>query len=117
MTQRSLRFTIERPVEYRFTDVRGGSRLRGRTINISSGGVLLRTDQRIGVGRKLEITVRMAQLMPGGPEVDLRLLGIAVRSGDGWVAVQAHKQQILKGLSGTLPGSDSIPGRIQDPAA
>lgn len=96
MTQRSFRFSIERPVEYRFTDTRGGPRLQGRTVNISSTGVLFRTEEKIGVGRKMEVIVRMAQLAPNAPEIDLRLLGIAVRSGDGWVAVQARKYQILR---------------------
>ena len=96
MNQRSHRFAIERPVEYRFTDTRGGPTMQGHTVNISSTGVLLRTDEKIGVGRKLELIVRMARLAPNGPEVDLLLLGMTVRSGDGWVAVQARKHQILK---------------------
>ena len=125
MKQRPLRFAIERPVEYRFTDARGSTRLPGRTVNISSTGVLMRTDQRIGVGRRLELIVRMAQLMPGGPEVDLRILGTTVRSGDGWVAVEARKHQILsrrdeaaefRRLPGILRGSGNIPGRMQNPA-
>jgi hypothetical protein len=105
MIQRPLRFAIERPVDFRFTDVRGGPRLQGRTVNISSTGVLMRTDQRIGVGRKLELIIRMARLTPDGPEVDLRLLGMAVRSGDGWVAVQARKHQILKRSVESAPTS------------
>ncbi len=83
-------------MEYRFTDTRGGPRLQGHTVNISSTGILLRTEEKIGVGRKLELTVRMAPLAPHAPEVDLRLLGRSVRSGDGWVAVQARKHQILR---------------------
>lgn len=115
-------------MEYRFTDARGGPRLQGRTVNISSTGVLMRTDQKIGVGRRLELYIRMAQLTPGGPEVELRLLGITVRSGEGWVAVHARKHQILarpqalppavaRSLSGIPPGTGSILGRIQGPAA
>ncbi len=124
MIQRPLRFAIERPVEYRFTDVRGGPRLMGRTINISSTGVLMRTDQKIGVGRKLELIIRMAKLTPDSAEVDLRLTGMAVRSGEGWVAVQARKHQILKRPApppthppGMSPNSDSTPGKTQSPAA
>jgi hypothetical protein len=121
MTERALRFSIERPVEYRFTDFRGGPRLTGRTINISSTGVLLRTEQRIGVGRRMELIIRMAPLQPGGPEVDLRLLGMTVRCGDGFVAVQARKSQILprpvsptpEALSGMLSRSGSTLGSIQ----
>jgi len=95
MVDRALRFGIQRPVEFRFTDVRGAPRHQGRTVNISSTGVLFETDQKIGVGRKLEIIVRMAKLTPESMEVDLRLLGMSVRSGEGWVAVQVKKHQIL----------------------
>ena len=114
---------MERPVEYRFTDVRGSARQQARTVNISSTGVLLRTDQRIGVGRKLEVIVRMAKLAPDSPEIDLRLLGMTVRAGDGWVAVEARKHQILSRApapTGSLcipPGNGNTPGRLADPAA
>ncbi len=92
---RPLRFEIERPVEYRFTDVRDATRFLGRTVNISSGGVLFQTDQSVTVGRKLELTVRMAKLAPEAPEVDLRLLGVAVRCGQGWAAAHIRKHKIL----------------------
>lgn len=95
MIDRPPRFEIERPVEYRFTDARDATRFFGRTVNISSGGVLIQTDQSVGVGRKLEMTVRMAKLAPEAPEVDLRLLGVSVRSGQGWVAAQVRKHKIL----------------------
>ncbi len=95
MIERPLRFAMEQPVEFRLTDMRGGPRHQGRTINISSNGVLLQTDQRIGVGRRLEIFVKMAKLTPDSVEVDLRMQGMSVRSGDGWVAVQVKKHQIL----------------------
>ena len=126
MIQRPTRFAIERPVDYRFTDVRGGPRLQGRTINISSTGVLMRTDQRIGVGRKVELIIRMAKLTPDSADIDLRLLGMTVRSGDGWVAVQARKSQLLKrpaaartstGLPGTPADEGSSHGTRSGPAA
>jgi len=95
MTERPLRFDIERPVEFRLTDVHGSPRLQGRTVNISSGGVLIKTDEKIGVGRKIEMLVRMAKLAPDSLEVDLLLRGLTVRSGQGWVAVHVKKRQIL----------------------
>jgi hypothetical protein len=96
MIDRPVRFEIERPVDFRFTDVRNGGALHGSTINISSNGVLIRTDQKIGLGRKMEVIIRMAKLTPDSTEVDLRLLGVSVRSGDGFVAVQIRKHQILR---------------------
>jgi len=125
MMQRPHRFAIEQPVEFRFTDVRGCPSLTGRTINISSTGVLMHTDETIGVGRKLEVVVRMPPLTPECRPIDLRLLGMAVRSGEGWVAIHARKSQMLKKAepgsaftesSGTPPGSGSTLDRTPDPA-
>ncbi|MBI3667152.1 MAG: hypothetical protein HY236_13175 [Acidobacteria bacterium] len=95
MTDRPMRFAMERPVEFWFTDIRDPRRFRGRTLNISSGGVLVQTEEQIGVGRKIEMVVRMATLTPDNAPVDLRLLGRTVRSGQGWVAAQIKKYQIL----------------------
>ncbi len=95
MKYRPIRFEIERPVSFRLTDARGGPRFEGRTVNISSGGVLFKTAQAVGVGRRLEMLVRMAQSGEPGLDVDLRLLGRVVRSGPGWAAVQVQKHQIL----------------------
>ena len=94
MTERPARFQIERPVEFRFADARGAPLLRGRTVNISSGGVLFRTDQTIGIGRKIDMIVRMFESDSDELKVDLRLYGRVVRSGVGWAAVEVKKHQI-----------------------
>ena len=86
---------MERAVEFWLTDVRNAPRFQGRTLNISSGGVLVQTNERIGVGRKIEMVVRMATLTPESAPVDLRLLGRTVRTGQGWLAAQIKKYQIL----------------------
>jgi hypothetical protein len=103
MIDRPVRFEIDRPVEFRLTDQRGAVLQHGRTVNISSGGVLIRTDEKVGVGRKMEATVRMAKLAPEGAEVDLKLLGITIRSGEGWVALQVRKHQILRASEADQP--------------
>ena len=103
MIDRPVRFEIDRPVEFRFTDQRGAALQYGRTVNISSGGVLIRTDEKISVGRKMEATVRMAKLAPESAEVDLKLMGITVRCGEGWVAVQVRKHQILRASEADQP--------------
>jgi c-di-GMP-binding flagellar brake protein YcgR len=95
MVNRAARFEIERPVEFRLTGHRNSPQLHGRTVNISSGGVLIRTEHNVNVGQKIDMVVRMARLTPESMEVDLHLLGITVRSGQGWVAAQIKKHQIL----------------------
>ncbi len=95
MVNRPRRFEIDRPIEFRLADSRDAPRLYGRTVNISTGGVLIQTDQNIPVGRKVEMVVRMEKLAPDSADVDLRLYGVTVRSGDGWVAAQVRKHQLL----------------------
>ena len=95
MVERSTRFEIEQPVEFWLADIGDAPRMNGRTVNISSCGVLIQTDQNIAVGRKIEIIVRMARLSPESMDVDLRLLAMTVRSGPGFVAAHVKKYQIL----------------------
>ena len=116
MTERPIRFEIERPVAFRLTDTRGSPRLQGRTVNISSGGVLFKTEQAVAVGRRVEMVVRMAQASESGLDVDLHLLGRVVRSGMGWAAVQVHKYQIHPTAPpGKLPDADRKPGTPAGP--
>lgn len=99
MVNRPRRFEIDRPVQLRLADVRDAPPMEGRTVNISTGGVLIQTDHQIGVGRKLEIVVRIDRLSPESTDVDLRLYGVSVRSGQGWVAAQVKKHQLLSRIA------------------
>ena len=94
MVDRPQRFDIERPVKFRLSDVRNAPSLSGRTVNISTGGVLIQTDHAIAPGRKVEMVVRMAKLAPDSPEIDLRLYGVTVRTGDGCFAAQIRKHHL-----------------------
>ena len=115
MNERSIRFEIERPVDFRLTDMRSGPLLQGRTVNISSGGVLFRTEQTVGVGRKIELVVHMAEGASDALEVDLRLLGRVVRSGPGWAAAQVGKHQLQPiDPHDTPAGKDKTPGTPAD---
>lgn len=107
-----MRFAMERPVEVRFPGAREAPPAQGRTVNISSGGVLFRTDQVIGVGRKIDMVVRMSR--PGSEvvNVDLYLRGVIVRSGRGWAAAQVRKYRLVPiAPPGIPPGRDSGSGK------
>ena len=111
MTERPVRFEIERPVDFRLTDVRSPLRLHGRTVNLSSGGALIRTEQMIDVGRKVDMIVRMSKPSAEASDPDLRLLGVIIRSGPGWMAVRIRKHQFVPmNLPGTHPGMDNTAG-------
>lgn len=111
MTDRSIRFDIERAVDFRITDDRTGTPHRGRTINISSSGVLFQTDQPPGVGRKVEMIVRMTNESPGFADIDLHLIGIVVRTGPSWAAARTRKHQLQPiNPPGTPAGTRSASG-------
>lgn len=94
MTNRSIRFDIERAVDFRLTDDRARTPRRGRTVNISSSGVLFQTDQPPDVGRRVELIVRMTNESPDLVDIDLHLIGIVVRTGPGWAAARTRKHQL-----------------------
>ncbi len=111
MTDRPLRFPMDRPVEFRVSGSRDGSVLHGRTVNISSGGVLFRTEHRLEVGRKIQMVIRVAD--PGSLEVDLHLLGVIVRSGPGWAAAQVRKHRLVPIAQHDIRlGSDKTAGTL-----
>lgn len=115
MNERPIRFEIERPVDFRLTDARSAPLLQGRTVNISSGGVLFRTEQTVGVGRKIELVVHMGDSASDTVDVNLRLLGRVVRSGPGWAAAQVGKHQLLPTPPHDTPaGKDKTPGTPAD---
>lgn len=54
----SDRFTIQREVRYRVLNKRGGEEAgEGKTLNISSSGVLFTTEQMLLPGRRLELSI------------------------------------------------------------
>jgi hypothetical protein len=112
MAERPIRFEIERPVDFRLTDVRGAPEYHGRTVNISSGGILFRTDQTVGVGRKIELLVRMSDPALPGPNVTLHLQGRVIRSGPGWAAARVQKRAIFPTAPpGTPPDTRNSHGK------
>lgn len=119
MKERPTRFRIERPAEFRFTDVRNAPCFSGRTVNISSGGVLFKTDQSLGIGRKVEMLIRQCDSADGLFQVDLRLLGMVIRSGTGWAVMQVRKHRLLpRDQSDTLPDTGNTLGNtagLSDP--
>jgi hypothetical protein len=114
MNERPMRFEIDRPVDFRITDMRGTPTFQGRTVNISSGGVLFRTEQSIGVGRKVDMVIHMAEGDSESLEVNLRLLGRIVRSGPGWAAAQVGKHQLVPTIQ---PGTQAGKGKSPDTPA
>ena len=87
------RFPIEREVCFKIQNRIGEERGSGRTINISSSGVLLTTDRYLIPGRALELSMSWpAQL---DSKVSLRLVarGRVVRSEESRAAIKFQKHE------------------------
>lgn len=94
MQERANRYEIHRPLEYRVRDSTGPIVGSGRTLNISRRGVLFQTERDLKVGRKIELVVRMGAALGDGPDVNLMVQGVTVRSQDGNVAVAIKKYKL-----------------------
>jgi hypothetical protein len=93
MQERSQRFEIRRPVEFRLRPPGARKEGTGQTVNISKGGILFETKDEIGTGRKIELTVHVGDAL-GGPPVTLLVQGVTVRHENGAVAVSIKKHRL-----------------------
>lgn len=88
------RFPIEREVRFKILNRKSTDEVgSGRTINMSSNGVLFTTDQYLLPGRRLEVSISWpAQL---NAKVNLKLVarGRVVRCDDGRAAIEIHQYE------------------------
>jgi len=88
------RFPIERDVRFKILNRKTADEIgSGKTINMSSNGVLFTTDQYLLPGRRLEISISWpAQL---NSKVNLKLVarGRVVRCGEGKAAIEIHQYE------------------------
>jgi hypothetical protein len=88
------RFPIERDVRYKVLNKRtgeeGGS---GKTINISSSGVLFSTDQILLPGRRLEVAVSWPAQLNAKCALRLVARGRVVRFEDGKAAIEIQQYE------------------------
>ena len=90
----SDRFPIEREVRFKILNRKPGDEVgSGKTINMSSNGVLFTTDQYLLPGRRLELSISWpAQL---NSKVNLKLVarGRVVRCEEGRAAIEIHQYE------------------------
>ena len=95
------RFSLTCDVSFRKSTDEGPAG-QGRTVNISSSGVLFRTDQKLQVGDELILTLRWPLHLAGEHALDLKARGKVVRVRAGMVAVYFLKCEFRKA---PIPGS------------
>jgi hypothetical protein len=92
--RRTKRFPIERRVAIRASEPRGAQRTgTGKTLNISSAGVLLTTDLLLTRGNSVELTVDWPVALNGECGVNFLVSGDVVRACKDAVAVRILRYQ------------------------
>ena len=101
----SDRFPIEREVRYRVLNKRGGEEAGdGRTVNMSSAGILFTTEQMVLPGRRLEVAINWPAQLNNKCALKLVARGRVVRFEDGRAAMEIQQYEFR--TSGT---TDAVP--------
>jgi hypothetical protein len=104
----SDRFPIEREVRYRVINKRGGEEAgEGKTVNMSSAGVLFTSDHLLIPGRRVELSVNWPALLNNKCALKLVARGRVVRFEEGRVAIDIQQYEFR---TSPLPsGGASVP--------
>lgn len=91
----SKRFAIEQDASYRVLDHRvlPPEHGTGRTLDISSRGMLLATEQCLRAGKRVEVSVNWPASLEGGCPLKFVALGRVVRSDERGVAVRVEQHE------------------------
>lgn len=90
----SDRFPIEREVRYRVLSKRSADEAGdGRTVNISSSGVLFTTEQILLPGRRMELSISWPAQLDNKTSLKLVARGRVVRAGHGRAALEIQQYE------------------------
>lgn len=100
----SDRFPIEREVRYRVLNKRGGDEAGdGRTVNISSSGVLFTADHMLLPGRRLELQISWPAQLDNKCALKLVARGRVVRFESGRTAIEIQQYEFRTQATVTGP--------------
>lgn len=85
--RRAVRFPIEQEVRYRVFSRNNGNAGTGRTVNISSAGVLFTTDHPLDPGDRLELSIHWPAQLDQKCPLKLVAAGRVVRGENGTAAI------------------------------
>ena len=90
----SIRFAIERDVDYKIRNKIEHDRIgRGRTVNMSSTGVLFTTADILHLGRLVELNVSWPALLNSSVALKLVVHGRVVRYEHGYAALEIERYE------------------------
>jgi PilZ domain len=88
------RFPIEREVRYKILNRKSVDEIGfGKTINMSSNGVLFSTEQHLLPGKRLEISISWPAQLDSKVSLKLVARGRVVRSEEGQAAIEIHQYE------------------------
>jgi len=99
--RRNTRFPVREDLKYRVrhskTLVTSGT---GKTLDIGSGGILFTTDERLAIGKVVEISVNWPARLDGVCPLQFVAMGKVVRSDHGKTAVRIERYEFkTRGVS------------------
>ena len=99
------RFTIQEEAAYRILDSRVSSPESGlgKTIDISSSGILFGTQQRLRSGKRVEISINWPAQLDGGCPLKFVVVGRVVRVGDSQAAATIEQYEFRTRRNKELP--------------
>jgi len=102
------RFPIEQEVLYRVLDHRVAVPESGvgRTLDISSGGVLFETEQRLRSGKRVELSVNWPALLEGACPLKFVAMGRVVRADDKRAAMHIEQYEFRTRRSKEMPAAE-----------
>jgi len=106
--RRSDRFLIEREIRYRALNKRGGEEAgEGKTVNMSSSGVLFTSPQILRPGRRIELAISWPAQLNNKCALKLVARGRIVRFENGLAAMEIQQYEFR---TQSEPGTTSVAG-------
>jgi PilZ domain-containing protein len=102
------RFAIEQEVLYKILDHRAAVPESGvgKTLDISSGGVLFETQQRLRPGKRVEVSVNWPALLDGGCPLKFVAVGRVVRAEEKRAAMHIEQHEFRTRRTKEMPAAE-----------
>jgi hypothetical protein len=101
------RFPMDREIRYRVLERKSAESFRlGRTINMSSNGVLFTTEQFLNSGGYLELSISWPAQLDSKVALKLMARGRVVRTDQNGAAVQIHQYEFRTQAPQGTPAAD-----------
>jgi hypothetical protein len=91
--RRTWRFPVREEVRYRVLRSEASASGVGKTLNISSGGILFTTEERLPMGHRVEVAVNWPVLLDGACPLQFVAVGEVLRSEANKAAVQIKRHE------------------------